>query len=416
MSRKKVLIISFNLPPFNNPQSIQIGRLLYYLKKENEKLGNIIDIYIVTGDMINAKKDTSLYPDFWEGFHNVIKIRYRSYGIIDIIKSRFLIYKLPDIYIKWHKVAFKELVKKYPQRKFFDLIITFSYPASTNLLGMWLKEYYQSKWIAHHSDPWSDNPYMRYRGLSLIYNKVLEKKSFMSADKHIFVSDEMKQYYTLKYPDLESKFYVLYHSFDDNLFKYKRFNKLLNFRDYKVVRYIGSFYGIRTPEPFFKALLEIPEEIRSRLKIEIIGGGLKLPIFIRKYKLDNYVRVINHVNYVDSLNYMSQADLLLLIDGALDDSNRAKFGQYIFFPSKLVDYIGSGTLILGITPKGTSFKILSELGYPCFEPHEISKISSWLIDYLKGKYEYIPPINYKELIDRFNIAYNIKKFIDYILE
>ena len=60
------------------------------------------------------------------------------------------------------------------------------------------------------------------------------------------------------------------------------------------------------------------------------------------------------VSYLDSLSLMTSADGLLVIDAPAATS--------VFLPSKLIDYIGSGTPILGITPSGTAAKLITELG------------------------------------------------------
>ena len=51
------------------------------------------------------------------------------------------------------------------------------------------------------------------------------------------------------------------------------------------------------------------------------------------------------VSYIDSLSLMSTADVLLAIDGFVDNN--------VFLPSKIVDYLGAGPLIVTVTPSGS---------------------------------------------------------------
>ncbi|GMA50015.1 hypothetical protein GCM10025857_13720 [Alicyclobacillus contaminans] len=57
----------------------------------------------------------------------------------------------------------------------------------------------------------------------------------------------------------------------------------------------------------------------------------------------------SRVTYFESLNLMTKSDVLLLIDAP------SKTGINPFLASKLVDYLGAGKRILGITDeKGTA--------------------------------------------------------------
>ena len=57
------------------------------------------------------------------------------------------------------------------------------------------------------------------------------------------------------------------------------------------------------------------------------------------------IETVAIISYKDSLNEMARSDLLLILD--------APFNSSVFFPSKLVDYIGSGKPIFAITPSGS---------------------------------------------------------------
>lgn len=357
---KRILFISFALPPYLYPQSIQIGRFLEYLKRYDD-----LEITVLTADE-NTKEDTSLYPSLFDGIKNIVKVFYKKNKYIEYIKNRHLsfYYQKPDLYLDWMNKAFSVITAKFPKGS-FDTILTFSYPLSTNLLGHKLKTHYECQWIAHQSDPWSDNPHMHFNVITRKINTKLENSCFQQADQLIFTSLETSNFYKNKYPSMKEKIHTINHSYDDKLYTEHncKHEKL-------IIRYIGSFYGARTPKPLFEAVKLLDEKIRGRFIIELIGGGKKANAMLNQYELEN-INVTHGVSYLKSLNLMKSSDLLLVIDAPSD-------GVSIFFPSKLADYIGANKPILGISPIGTSNRILKELGFECYDPTEIEEIANAL--------------------------------------
>ncbi|MGB9855715.1 MAG: hypothetical protein ACPLKS_04155 [Caldisericum exile] len=401
--KKRVLFVSFYLPPFLTPQSIQIGRILNYLKSNK-----FIELHVVTANLNNFSKDMSLYPDLFNGINSIFVGNYFADNIyITLLKNRlfFWKYQKPDIYLDWHHNIFQQLIKKYP-KNFFDFVITFSYPLSTNLLGCWLKEYFNCQWFAHQSDPWADNPYQHFNFYTYKYNTKLEKECFSYADKLIFVSEEMLKFYVNKYTNIIEKSYYIPHSYDTNCLKHVINLDSVMSKNFKIFRYVGFFYGRRLPEPFLKSMSLLPKVVLNKIRFEIVGGGTKVSYYIRKYGLTNYVKIIKPVNYLDSLVYMKSSDVLVLIDGDIKNSN---FAESIFFPSKLVDYIGTAKPILGICPEGTSSKVLRDLHYPCHKLDEIDAICHSITNYVCN-YNIIQNKIMHERISKYDINYNIKKF------
>jgi hypothetical protein len=380
----RVLFISYYLPPLLYPQSIQIGRFLYYLKKYND-----LDIVVVTADEIGSRIDKELYSDIFDGIE-ILKIKSKFNIYLNYIKNRFLpfFYQRPDIYLKWMNIACKEIIQKY---KKFDVILTFSYPLSTNILGAKLKNYYKCKWVAHNSDPWADNPHLHIPSYLKNYHQKLEKETFNKADKLLFTSLETAEFYKNKYPNLNIDY--INHSFDSYLYpNIKEKNEKFTFR------YIGSFYGTRTPKPLFEALKILSKEKLAKFNVEIIGGGKKAKILLKQYNLEN-VKVLSPVSYIESLELMKKSDCLLVIDAPSKDKS-------IFFPSKLADYIGAQKPIFGISPEGCSNRILKELGYICYNTSQIENIAKEIENIIIYGYEKSDKVNY---IKQYDITENIKK-------
>jgi hypothetical protein len=74
--------------------------------------------------------------------------------------------------------------------------------------------------------------------------------------------------------------------------------------------------------------------------------------------LEEVVRIRPVVPYRRSLQLMTDYDALLLVDAPLI---RAR--ESVFLPSKLVDYLGSGTPIIALTPlRGSSARVVTTTG------------------------------------------------------
>ena len=146
------------------------------------------------------------------------------------------------------------------------------------------------------------------------------------------------------------------------------------------MRYLGNFYGHRSPVPLFRALRTIlldEPALLAGVRVELVG---QMPRRMREHGTlralpDGLVRLIDTVPYSRSLQLMSDADLLLVIDGPDDLS--------VFLPSKLVEYLGAGTPIFGIVPPGTSARLLARVGAPVADPRRPSDVAKGLREALR---------------------------------
>ncbi|MDB5491549.1 MAG: hypothetical protein JWO78_1398 [Micavibrio sp.] len=368
---KKILFISHTLPPYLYPQSIQVGRFLQELKK-------VYDVHIIC-DIENTPPDPSLYPDLFDGIaaDKILKIPFVYQRYRHQIQNRLLplFFKRPDIYKSWAEKALAEATAKFSGVK-FDAIVTFSFPLSLNLLGQWLKDHFQCKWIAHQSDPWADNPFMHYGPLTRRVNRGLERKAFTAADRLVFTNEEAARFYQKKYAAMKDKITFIDHSFDPALYDPAPPAP----SDRKTVRYVGSFYAERTAGPLLDALRRLSPQVRGRLRFEIVGANLKTRLMIQKANLPvDLIGFTGRVNYGESLRLMSQSDVLLVIDAPHGAMN-------IFFPSKLADYIGANRPMIGISPPGPSDRILKSLGYHCYRHDQVAELAEAFENIAAGRY------------------------------
>ncbi len=375
MPQLKLLAISLAYPPLAYPRSIQVARLLRYLDAST---------VLVCGDEGDARKDSTIEPDAESKLEGCLRVRvvnskrgqyvnrfaYRFYK--PLWNSRNLV---PDGYGEWKTAVVKAIAEYVKATDYMpDAMVTFAQPFTDHLIGLELKRRYGLPWLAHFSDPWVDNPFNKYDEQTMAQNLLLERQVIESADILAFTSQETIHLVMAKYPaGLREKARVLPQSFDPAYFQ----ETASKARPQKVtIRYIGNFYGQRTAVPLIEALhlvLASDSGALNGVSFELIG--INDPVVIRDAGGDTLppglLNVYPSVEYHESLRLMSEADGLLVIDAPADMS--------VFLPSKLIDYIGAGRPVLGITPPGTAASLIQNLGGPVVDPSDKRSISEALM-------------------------------------
>jgi glycosyltransferase involved in cell wall biosynthesis len=363
----RLLAISYMLPPALYPQAIQIGRLLDRLPAElglvSGDLGTLAAGMEPMGDMIS-------HPAFR------LEIGYRPAlsGLALNLARRLVPFyaRVPDEFRPWVPLAEPAVVAELTRTKFRpDAILSFGEPMSDHLLALRLKRRLGMPWLAHFSDPWADNPFRRAQPLANIVNRRLEARVIAAVDRIVFTSAETRDLVMRKYPAAwHAKASVVPHSFDPALYPSPatRSGKL-------TLRYIGNFYGHRTPLPLLRALRllldESPASVHD-IRVELVG---RAPSWLRLHPVwralpSGLVALVPPVPYRQALTLMVESDLLLVIDAADELS--------VFLPSKLVEYLGAGVPIFGIVPPGPSAKLIERLGGIVADPGDINAVTAGL--------------------------------------
>lgn len=375
------MCLSFRTPPAVRPQAILIGKMIpEWIKQgvkpviityESEEKWDIdLPIYYVPQLSINRYFNKISFLRGW-----LEKKYYKK------------IYKIVEPLVKKHNI---------------DLLFSFSNPYASNILGAMLKEKLGVKFISHFSDPWLEDPYENFPKSELKRIKNLENLIVSNSDRIVFTNEIAKNLVMDKYSlSAKDKARVIPHCFDLKDYQNNEEQKDSNFF---VISHIGSFYVRRDPKILFQAvnkLFEKDSEFKNKVKIKLVGGISNYTDYkihnlkddIENYKLQNNIEVISSVSYQESLKYMQQSDCLLVID--------ANFSPSPFFPSKVVDYAGSGTLILGITPdQSPTNKFLKNLGYQTFNYEQADEIAKYLEGLIIGSIK--PKIN-QEYLEKFNV-------------
>lgn len=342
-----ILLVSFYFPNSSLAESIQTGRIAKVLSEKHS-----IDVVTVDMNTYGKYHDNDLgrvfsFKDnvstFKTGSINILDNKYLSKIISWPPFNMFF----PDNKWWWFPMAVS-MAEKQIKKKEYDLIYTRAQPFTSNLVGLYLKKKYKIPWIAHFSDPWVDSPFKKKHKKEINFNSYYEKQIFYNADFITMPSVKMEKLYKNKYHAYINKIYTVGHIFDNNVIKYKKDDQKLVNNDKITIVHAGGFYKYRSPEKFLEALsyikINIDEGLMDRLSIVFLGGGLKSIINHKnKFNLENDVKFIDRVSYLDSISYMQEATVLLMIDTHFANSE-----DNVFFPSKLVDYLGMGVPIVGI--------------------------------------------------------------------
>jgi hypothetical protein len=243
------------------------------------------------------------------------------------------------------------------------LIVTISHPLSTHLAGLFAKRTIRrsTPWIAYFGDPWVDMEnfgYVAYSPRVRRRNLKLESQVIRRADALVFTNKETVKLFLDRYPEAGGKMHVVSQAFDPRLFPDPGNAR----RDATVpllIRYVGEFYGPRSPRPIIEAALKLEAETSSGSpdwRIELYGridcdDKTQCDDLLARSRT---VTALGEVNYTRSLELMRGSDVLLVVDAPTKTSP--------FLPSKLIDYLGAGKPILGLTGVGAAADLIRRTG------------------------------------------------------
>lgn len=369
-----ILAISLAYPPLAYPRSIQVARLLKHADA---------DTALFCANEPGARHDDTIEPDAESKLYACKRVTVRK-GFADSMLDRIghRLYKpfwnrrnlAPDAYGQWRKDVLSE-VDEFLQTSGFApaAIVTFAQPFSDHLIGLALKKRLGLPWFAHFSDPWADNPFSPFDKRTRDLNLAMERSVAEAADVLAFTSQETVDLFYPKYPnELKAKAVVLPQCFDPSQFT----NNPPKGR--VTIRYLGNFYGNRTPEPLIQALNRIASddpEFLEDVTFELIGPGDAERAGELSSGLPKRLFSIRPgVSYAESLDLMSASDGLLVIDAPSEKS--------VFLPSKLIDYIGANRPVFGITPVGTAAKLISDLGGNVADPSNQDQLVDKLVRFI----------------------------------
>jgi glycosyltransferase involved in cell wall biosynthesis len=261
----------------------------------------------------------------------------------------------------------------------FNGLITFAQPWSDHLVGLRVARKTSLPWVAHFSDPWVDSPYATTPRWQQAFWRRSEEHVIRESAAVVFVSDETADLVMRKYPDAwRAKVAVVPHGFDPRATPFSGGARRPG--PMRLV-YTGRFYaGVRTPIALLEALsvMNASAPLAGTLEVILVGP------FIEEFARDadalgvgSLVHVRGRVSPAEAASIAADADVLLVIDAP-------SAGPGPFLPSKVVDYLPLRRPILGVTPEpGATASLLRRLGCPVAPPEDVAAIASALRDLVR---------------------------------
>lgn len=409
-SFKRLLAISWCMPPLLFPRSIQVGRTLKYLTRGGWET-TVITVEPRSGSYASTV-DTSL-QSFYGDFYQSIQVPTLE-GILPVralAKVIPLLGSLPDMQRLWVGRAL-HAAEQLVAREKFSTLATFAYPWSDHLVGLQLHQHFGLPWLVHFSDPWVDNPYFRYysrwhRNLLL----EMERAVIREADAVIFTNIQTADMVMQKYPlAWRKKVTIIPHSFDPDLLpSISHVDKDSQLR----IIYAGNFYLNRNPFSLLDALRNVNRQfdLRGVLRLDIIGHvDWKIRLKAQTYLagIEHLVHFRGLLSYEESLHALAQADVLLVVDAASEKPS-------LFLPSKLIDYLMFKKPIWGITPpQGASADLLRRLGCKFVDPTDVNTIAKQLEEIIAAWHNnslLVSP-DFDDLASEFDANQTTREFAD----
>jgi glycosyltransferase involved in cell wall biosynthesis len=369
---KRLLAISWEMPPMYGPRAMQVSRVL------SELPANGWSPTVVCMDP--KRGGPHWFDDAGTSLPNLRLVRVpsaqESLAVRAIWRMAPRLRDYPDTARLWIRPATRTALA-VTHSDAPAAVISFAQPWSDHLIGLRVHRSTHLPWVAHFSDPWVDSPYATPRQRSIW--RRMEASVIREATALVFVTQETADVVMKKYPDAwRTKVSIVPHGFDPRV-PVNASNSADRSRPLRLV-YTGRFYlGVRTPSGLFEALavLNRRSPIAGQIEISLIGPHV-----------DDYLAEAQRLGIAESVTFhdrvppsaagraAAQADVLLIIDAPSD-------GQSVFLPSKLVDYLPFRKPILGLTPpQGASANLLRRLRCPIVPPDDVSAIASAISDLL----------------------------------
>ena len=373
---KQLLAVSWEMPPLSGPRAVQVTRSLCQLAT----LGWSSRVVCFGARSTRYQQDYLVSPEADSG-GAVRLIQVPSPEEWLVVRALWRVCPplklLPDEKRVWIGRAIAASRRALAERP-ADLLVSFAQPWSDHLVGLQLHRDTRLPWVAHFSDPWVDNPYLRGAAWQRRIWSRMEHDVVAEATRIVFVNQQTADRVMAKYPAAwRTRARVVSQGFDPRVMQAARPRQAGPLR----VVYTGRFYdGVRTPDTLLAALVLLQQQapLAGRISVECVGGSME-PYRRRAAQLglSGVVTFSGRRSPDAALAVASTADVLLVIDAPSRGAN-------LFLPSKLIDYLPFGTPILGLTPaEGATAALLGRLGYPIVDPSDAAAIAGALARLLR---------------------------------
>jgi glycosyltransferase involved in cell wall biosynthesis len=363
-SAGRLLLFSYAFPPIQVQMTPAVIKPMAGLARQ----GFAVDVLSAAPFSPLLDRDDSLVPYAERHFGEITRLAPPKGIVTKLLRRPDLVPFVPDAMSALYDTAFDALMAMDLSR--YDAVITWSPFHSINPVMVRLKRHRpRVRWLAQFSDPWAGNPLER-SWFRRWWSRRNEPATIRAAD-HIVHSapNSLDLMFRSAGPDARAKATVIPHPYDPDLYPARP-----KIRNEKItLRYLGALFGRRSPEALFHALARLlarRPDLRETFVVELAGSVPRAMLATPAARAlpPSLVRRMPGVPYLASLERMYDADVLLLIE--------ADVRQSLFVPSKLADYLGANTPIVGLVPPGGAEDILRELKCDYARPGDIDAIAA----------------------------------------
>lgn len=367
---KRLLAISWEMPPLSGPRAVQVTRTLQHLVPQ----GWASTVICFGPKSTRYNQDYRIEPERTAG-GAIELVRVPSPEEWLVVRALWRvcppIKRLPDEKRVWvHRAV--AAGRSQLRRHRFDAVASFAQPWSDHLVAEQLHREAGVPWVAHFSDPWVESPYAPGAAWQRRVWGRMEQRVVREATRVVFQNRQTAARTMNKYPtEWMRKVAVIPQGFEPEPSQGDGASRPGG-GPLRVV-YTGRFYpGVRTPDTVLAALdgLRRTQEFAGRLRVDFFGRPWRR--YARRacdLGLDQVVAFHGRVSPPEAQAAARSADVLLVIDAP-------SRGPNLFLPSKLVDYLPLRKPILGVTPlEGASADLLRSLGYPIVDPNDVDGIT-----------------------------------------
>jgi glycosyltransferase involved in cell wall biosynthesis len=355
----RVLIISPLFPPFANSEAYCGGKFVKVLIAAGAEAAVICSSNIYTP----PRFDTST---MWHSLAR-ISIDVQASSPTPVLGRCWLGAKYQTTsWTHWtHRAVSRaeELHGKTP----FDLIISRSMPGHAHVAGFWIASRLVIPWVAIANDPWDFSPFVAVEesrremapGLS---SRFWWRRIVARADRLCFPSERLRDH-CLKGMPRKSGIVILPHIGASSQF-WRHVDTFVIVHAGKLgVDELTGRSAVALLEGL-KELFRIRPSAESRTRLVFVGQeDPRTTKSAALLGLGKHILWTGLVSYAESLDYMAQAAVCVLIE--------SDFGEGVFLPSKLCDYIVARKPVLALSPEfGTVADLAVERGITRVSPRD----------------------------------------------
>jgi len=361
---KRLLLIAYFYPPLGGPGVQRPAKLVKYL----EQLDVSTDV-ITVKDIVFHSTDNKLLKE--DKAHNII--RTSSFDLMSILKkisnpktNKAVYFKTPEKYKKiirnifpiddkigWLPFVMKAGKELFKENK-YDAVMATMGPYTSGIAAYKLAKKNKLPLIIDYRDHWTLNPYISFFSkLHKMYSKKWENKILHLASTVTVVSKTMGDDLILEFgEELRNKIKVIYNGWDADDFS----NFVICKNEKFVIKYVGNFYGHRTPKYFIEALelLNSRDQLTDDLLIEFTGNYYaETKEFIANSKVAHLITINSQIEHKEAIKSLMNCNALLLFI--------ASHKGHGVLTGKLFEYLRSGKEILAmVPPEGEAAEILRQ--------------------------------------------------------